>query len=44
MRFKINGKYEEVAFLSFLKGWILSWAVVTGIIFFILVLIGVFLA
>jgi len=44
MKIKINDKYEDVSFLSFFKGYILSWALLTVIAFTIFFFIGVFIA
>jgi hypothetical protein len=39
MKIKIDGKYCEVPFLSFFKGWILSWILFTfGLIVFFAIL------
>jgi len=44
MKFKIDGKYCEVSFWSFLKGYFLSWMFVVLSLTLIFFLIGVFVA
>ena len=44
MKMNIDGKFVNVNFWSFYKGYLLSWLLSIGIVFFVLWFIGVFVA
>jgi len=41
MKIKIDGEYKNISFLSFFKGWILSWAIMNILIILFYFIIGV---